>query len=161
MGTSSINYQIDLDPNDFGQQSDALFHLGEGYPLAHGKLDGVGWECRLSNCGEQRLYDKEGNRIGNDDLVNIYDSDKELSEAIDKDEITIDNNSWWELEFFRVDESSDWYLDLFMALDDTCIVDSPKDAIETFKALMSDKAFIKDLKIALKGLRSEKGETDM
>lgn len=54
-----------------------------------------------------------------------------------------------------VDDDSHWYLDLFMPLDDTCIVDNPTDAIETFKALMNDKEFVKDLKLALK----EEGST--
>lgn len=143
------NYVIDLNPDDFGEQSDALFHLGESYELAHGEIDGIKWECRLANCGEQRLYDKEGNRIANDELSTLYDTDKKLSDAIDKDEITIGNNSWWELEFFLVDESSHWFLDLFT--DNSEVIDSPKDGIEYFKNLMSDKAFVDDLKSALKG----------
>lgn len=155
MGTHSVNYQIDLDPNTFGEQSDALFHLGESYELAHGELDGARWECRLANCGEQRLYDKKGDRIANDELSTLYDTDQKLSDAINKDEITIENNSWWEVEFYLVDDNSHWYLDLFEPLDDTCIVDSPEDAIKYIKSLLQDEPFIKDFKAALKG------ETDM
>ena len=148
-----MKYEIDLNPDDFGEQTDALFHLGDSYPLAHGD----GWECRLSNCGEQKINVK-GERIHPAEIDQYYDTDEKLWKAIDKDEVELINNSWWELEFFKVDEDSNWYLDLFCALDDTCIVDNPTDAIETFKALMDDKEFIKDFKLALKGLRSENRE---
>lgn len=145
-----INYVIDMNPDDFGERTDALFHLGESYPLAHGELDGTEWECRLANCGEQKINVK-GERIHPAEIDQYYDTDKKLWEAIDKDEVELLNNSWWEIEFYRVDADSNWYLDLFVPLDDTCIVDSPKDAVETFEALMKDKDFIKDLKLALKG----------
>ena len=149
-----MDYTIDLNPDDFGEQTDALFHLGDSYPLAHGEIDGTWWECRLANCGEQKINVK-GERIHPAEIDQYYDTDKKLWEAIDKDEVELLNNSWWEIEFYRVDADSNWYLDLFAPLDDTCIVDSPKDAVETFEALMKDKDFIKDLKLALKG------ETDM
>lgn len=152
----ALTCQFDFDPDELGKQTDALFHLGESYPFAHGKLDGIEWECRLSNCGEQRLYDKKGNRISNDDLVNMYDSDEKLLEAIDKDEITIGNNSWWELEFFRVDDDSHWYLDLFP--DNSEMADNPAHALAYFIKLSKDKNFVKHLKLALVG---EDGKTDM
>lgn len=151
-----MNYEIDLDPNDFGEQTDALFHLGESYPLAHGELDGVEWECRLVNCGEQRINVK-GERIHPAEIDQYYDTDKKLWKAIDDGDVELINNSWWELEFFRVDESSNWYLHLFT--DNGEVVDSPKDAIEYFKRLMADldadKDFLRDFRVALKG------ETDM
>ena len=152
-----MDYQIDLNPDDFGEQTDPLFHLGDSYPLAHGKLDGTEWECRLANCGEQKINVK-GERIHPAEIDQYYETDKKLWKAIEDDEVELINNSWWEIEFYRVDEDSNWYLDLFPPLDDTCIVDNPKDAIEYFKALMNDKEFIKDLKLALKGLRSENRE---
>lgn len=145
-----MDYVIDMNPTDFGQQTDALFHLGNSYPLAHGKLDGIEWECRLANCGEQKINVK-GERIHPAEIDQYYDSDEKLWKAIDDGEVELLNNSWWEVEFYRVDDDSNWYLDLFAPLDDTCIVDSPKDAIEYFKALTVDKDFVNDLKLALRG----------
>lgn len=145
-----MKYEIDLNPDDFGGRTDALFHLGDSYPLAHGELDGIEWECRLANCGEQKINVK-GERIHPAEIDQYYDSDKKLWKAIDDGEVELLNNSWWEVEFYRVDDDSNWYLDLFAPLDDTCIVDGPKDAIEYFKALMVDKDFVNDLKLALRG----------
>lgn len=162
MGTSRLNYQIDLDPTDFGEQTDALFHLGESYPLAHGEIDGTRWECRLANCGIQKLVGKDrrgGDLIGDEEVLGYYDTDQKLWDAIDNCRVELLNNSWWELEFFLVDESSHWLLDLFA--DNSEVIDSPKDAIRYVEFLLQDEPFIKDFKAALKGLRSEKGETDM
>lgn len=153
MGTHGINYQIDLDPTDFSEQTDALFHLGESYDLAHGELDGTRWECRLANCGEQRLYNKEGNLIPNDEIGILYNTDTKLWDAIDDGEVELANNSWWEVEFYRVDNDSHWYLDLF--IDNSEVIDSPTDAIRYVEFLLQDEPFIKDFKAALKG------ETDM
>ena len=145
-----MDYKIDLNPNDFGQQTDALFHYQQSYPLAHGELDGTEWECRLANCGEQKINVK-GERIHPAEIDQYYDTDEKLWKAIEDDEVYLDMNSWWEIEFYRVENEHNEYLDLFMALDDTCIVDNPEDAIETFKVLMDDKEFVKDLKLVLKG----------
>ena len=151
-----MKYTIDLNPDDFGEQTDALFHLGESYPLAHGEIDGIEWECRLANCGEQRINVK-GERIHPAEIDQYYDTDKKLWKAIDDGDVELINNSWWELEFFRVDESSNWYLHLFT--DNSEVVDSPKDAIKYFERLMADldadEDFLKDFRVALKG------ETDM
>lgn len=160
MGTHGINYQIDLDPTDFSERTDALFHLGESYPLAHGELDGTRWECRLANCGEQKINVK-GERIHPAEIDQYYDTDTKLWDAIDDGEVELLNNSWWEVEFYRVDDDSNWYLDLFPPLDDACIVDNPTDALRYVEFLLQDEPFIKDFRAALKGLRSEEGETDM
>lgn len=150
----ALTCQFDFDPDELGKQTDALFHLGESYALAHGEIDGTRWECRLANCGEQKINVK-GVRIHPAEIDQYYDSDKKLWKAIDDGDVELLNNSWWEIEFYRVDDDSHLYLDLFVPLDDTCIVDNPTDAIETFKALMNDKEFVKDLKLALK----EEGST--
>ena len=145
-----MDYKIDLDPNDFGEQTDALFHLGDSYPLAHGELDGIKWECRLANCGEQKINVK-GVRIHPAEIGQYYDTDKKLWKAIDDGDVELLNNSWWEVEFYRVDDDSNWYLDLFPPLDDICIVDNPTDAVRYVKFLLQDEPFIKDFKVALEG----------
>ena len=150
MGNAGINYQIDLDPTDFGEQTDALFHLGDSYPLAHGELDGTKWECRLANCGEQKINVK-GERIHPAEIGQYYDTDTKLWDAIDDGDVELLNNSWWEVEFYRVDDDSNWYLDLFAPLDDTCIVDNPTDALRYVEFLLQDEPFIKDFRAALKG----------
>ena len=149
-----MNYEMDIDLNEFGEQTDALFHLGESYPLAHGELDGTEWECRLANCGEQKINVKD-ERIHPAEIAQYYDTDKKLWKAIDNGDVELINNSWWEIEFYRVDDDSNWYLDLFGALDDSCIVDNPTDAIRYIKFLLQDEPFLKDFRVALKG------ETDM
>lgn len=153
MGTHSVNYQIDLDPNIFGKQTDAMFHLGESYDLAHGELDGTRWECRLANCGKQHLlsHDKDGRlgRLVDNDVLEKYDTDKKLWKAIDNRQVELICGSWWEVEFYRVDNDSHWYLDLFT--DNSEVVDSPADAIRYVEFLLQDKPFIKDFKAALKG----------
>lgn len=154
MGNGSINFQIDLDPTDFGEQTDALFHLGESYSLAHGELDGTRWECRLANCGEQKINVKD-ERIHPAEIDQYYDTDTKLWDAIDDGEVELLDNSWWEVEFYRVDDDSNWYLDLFPPLDDACIVDNPTDALRYVEFLLQDEPFIKDFRAALKG------ETDM
>lgn len=142
-----MDYHIVLRSDIFGRQSDALFHLEESYTLATGKIDGVKWECRLANCGEQRLYDKKGDRIANDELRFMYETDEALSQAIDTEEITIGNNSWWELEFFYDDGGTLHWLDLFP--DNSEVIDSPQDAIMYFIQLMDDEEFTKELTDAL------------
>lgn len=155
MGTHGINYQIDLDPTDFSERTDALFHLGESYPLAHGELDGTRWECRLANCGEQHIHtsEEDGSLLFDDEVLEKYDTDTKLWDAIDDNKVILVNNSWWEVEFFRVDDDSHWYLDLFT--DNSEVIDSPADAIRYVEFLLQNEPFIKDFRAALKG------ETDM
>lgn len=147
-----MDYQIDLDPTDFGERTDALFHLGESYELAHGELDGTRWECRLANCGEQRIWNKD-HTLMDDEVLDLYDTDTKLWDAIDDNEVILVNNSWWEVEFYRVDDDSHWFLDLFT--DNSEVIDSPVDAIRYVEFLLQNEPFVKDFKVALKG------ETDM
>lgn len=148
--TEALTCQFDFNPDEFGDREDAMFHLGESYPFAHGEIDGHKWECRLANCGEQHLIShEEDGELVDDDVLDKYNTDKKLWEAIDNNIITIINNSWWELEFFKVDDDSSWYLDLFG--DNSDVVDNPAHALAYFIRLSQDKNFVKDLKLALVG----------
>ena len=147
--TDRFTYQIDLDPDSFGNRTDAVFHHGESYPLAHGILDGVEWECRLSNCGDQKIVGKDrrgGDLLGDEEVLNYYDTDQKLWDAIDNNRVNFVNNSWWELEFFRIDESSHWRLDA-----DLDVVNNPKDAIVAFIQLMLNESFLQELNLLLLG----------
>lgn len=136
-----MKYKITLSPKDFGERQDPMFHLGESYELATGN----GWECRLSNCGEQRMSVEQGGYlIFDDEVLEIYDTDKKLCDAIDDGTINLVNNSWWELEFFKVSDKGRDFIDMGLFTDS--VVDTPGDAIELFKYYMDDKQFVKDLK---------------
>lgn len=138
-----MEYEIILDPKDFGDRQDALFHYKESYDLA----DGDGWLCRLENCGEQYMCTSD-HKLYHEEVLDKYNTDDKLNKAIDKGKIILVNNSWWEIAFYKVEKNSYWLLDLFG--DNSEVVDSPQGAIDYFEKLMSSKRFVKDLKKALK-----------
>lgn len=137
-----MDYKVVLNPDNFGRKTDAMFYLGDSYTLA----EGDGWECRLSNCGEQRLY-KNGERVPSDELNLLYDTDDQLNKAINSGELEVDNHSWWELEFFKVVDNHLYFVDMGLFTDS--VVDTPKEGIQLFKEFMKSKGFVNDFKKAL------------
>lgn len=142
-------YEIDLKLDDFKNRTDAVLHHRQTYLLAHGH----GWFCNLTNCGEQSCVykDDKGNEYWDEDALQILDTDKRVHNAEENGRLEFRENSWWELEFFKEGTEHNEYLDLFPALDDSCIVDSPADAIDTLNWLMRDKEFKDELRKRLKG----------
>ena len=133
-----LKNKIVLNEKDFGKQQDAMFHLGESYVLAEGE----GWQCRLENCGIQRIMTKDG-LYRDEDVLEIYNTDKKLNKAINKGDIVIFNNSWWEVNFFKEVENELKFLDLYFFLD--TVVFTVGEGIKLYKDLIKSEQFWKDL----------------
>ena len=114
------DYTMTLDPADFGEQQDAMFHYEESYTLAEGK----GWRCVLNNSGEQVL---RAGKLWNEDVLEKYDSDTKLHRAINTGKVEVINHSWWELDFFKGDDYVDLHIDTYCT--------SVEEAIEKFKEI--------------------------
>lgn len=133
-------------PELYKNQQDALFHQDESWELAEGE----GWVARIETCGEVRLY-KNGERLKPSDLPFEYETDKALYKAEKSGELSIENNNWYELQFFAETESGLFYLDLTSDL----VAYSFDECLEQFNNLMADEGWCKDLAGEVDKIRKE------
>lgn len=133
-------------PELYKNQQDPLFHFGESWEVA----EGDGWVARIESCGEIRAY-KNGDRIKASDIPFEYDTDDDLCKAEESGELTVENNNWYELQFFAETEHGLFYLDLTSDL----VAYSFDECLDQFKNLITDKAWCKDLASEVKRVRAE------
>lgn len=133
-------------PELYKNQQDALFHADESWELA----EGDGWVARIETCGEVRLY-KNGERLKVSDLPFEYENDEALNKAERDGELEIENNNWYEVQFFGETEHGLFYLDLTSDL----VAYSFDECLEQFKNLMSDEKWCADLVNEVKKVREE------
>jgi len=125
-------------PELYKDNQDPTFHVDESWELAKGD----GWEARIEACGEIKIIDKDGNWVSVDDVIAKYDTDEKLNKALERGEISYDNNNWYEVEFFADINDRLEYLDLMA---DDCVVFDFNEAIKVFKDYMADETFKEDL----------------
>lgn len=133
-------------PEQYKNRQDPLFHFGESWELA----EGDGWVARIESCGEIRVY-KNGDRIKASDIPFEYDTDEELNEAERSGELEIENNNWYEVQFFGETEHGLFYLDLTPDL----VAYSFDECLGQFEELMPDEKWCADLENEVKKVRAE------
>ena len=134
-------------PKLYKDNQEPLLHYGESFELARGK----GWVASVASRGEIRAYIK-GERVCSHELPDYYQTDKALYEAEKKGELEVENNNWFEVEFYKVEIGKDGqehytYLDIVA---DDCVVYSFDEALHMFDDYINDKGFQEELKKAVR-----------
>lgn len=141
-----VKYKLVGDFAEYKDRQEPLLHFGESWLLA----EGDGWVARIETCGEVRAY-KNGERIGAYDLSMEYATDKDLYRAEQAGELDIENNNWYEVQFFAETEHGLFYLDLTSDL----VAYSFDECLGQFKELMSDEKWCADLVAEVEKVRAE------
>lgn len=125
-------------PKLYKHRQDPLFHYGDSWVLARGDR----WVAWIKTCGEVRVY-RNGDRISADDIPQYYKTDDALNRAEQTGELEIENNNWYEVQFFAERERGRGliYLDLTSDL----VAFSFDECLEQFKNLMADEKWCEDL----------------
>lgn len=147
----SVRYKIiDETVAEFKQYEkaqDPLLHYEDAWNIAYGD----GWYARVVSRGEIRAY-KDGERIRGDEIVDHYPTDDKLHEAEESGELIIENNNWYEVEFFADLENGTEYLDL---LSDNCVCFSFDEAWEIFYDYINSDSWCEELMKAVGKVRKE------
>ena len=143
----SVRYEMITDFKQYEKAQEPLLHYGDSWNLAYGD----GWYCKVSSRGEIRAY-RNGDRIRGDEIADYYPTDEALHKAEKSGELVVENNNWYEVEFYADLENGTEYLDI---LSDDCVCFSFDEALEIFYDYMNSDSWCEELVGAIEKVKKE------